>query len=613
MLIVAAPMLFTNSGFALDFTNHLWLTWVQGKAFTQLGHPTYFFNSNEAGLFYPYFAFYGGTLYAVTGVLGELLGGHPIASYLAVTTLGIAGAYGGTLWLGRQLGLGRWLSHAPALVVITSAYYVSDLYGRGAWTELMATSAIAPMLASAVHLTRSTRWRPGPVLVFIASTVVFTGSHNITLLWGTTVVGAALVILWLALGRPTKLPLRRLAMVAGLGLACLSISAWFLVPDISYAKDVRAHLETALGEEGYASYRAYIKPILAFDPPSVLFNPLRHVPKESTVPALFVQIPDWFLIWALLAGVMLLWRPGMASAPLRSPSRHARARRPARRAAEGAAAGKQPAHSARAPTIRRATLQRAWLSFAGLLAVLLLMIMVSSFWNAVPFPFTAIQFPFRLGSYVSYAIAALVLIGALAMQMATGNERLAGPMRRLRMGLLVVCAVSLGLCLWQEWVPNTLYPTSYKQRTGAIGSVNKLPHSWYDQGSFNDDQAPVVQARSTLLFSPSKVHGDRLSTTVDPPPGTAPIQTNITGGAYLVHVSGLEQVGRNEFGYAVLRRPRNNSSGPVHVVIETNRSARIVFGWVLSLLGCLTALAVLAWTTWTSLRQRYTSGSQTSG
>src|ERR1700684_4259907 len=40
VLLVAAPMLFTKSGFAVDFTNHLWLTWVAGKALAQAGHPS---------------------------------------------------------------------------------------------------------------------------------------------------------------------------------------------------------------------------------------------------------------------------------------------------------------------------------------------------------------------------------------------------------------------------------------------------------------------------------------------------------------------------------------------------------------------------------------------
>jgi hypothetical protein len=613
VLMVAAPLLFTNSGFALDFTNHLWLSWIAGKAFIQLGHPTYFVNTSNTGVFYPHFAFYGGTLYVITGVLGELMGGHPILSYVLITTLAIAGAYGGMLWLGRQLGLSRWLSHMPALVVITSAYFVSDLYGRGAWTEVVATSAIPPMLASALHLTRAPRWQPLPVLAFIASTVIFTGSHNITLLCGTTAIAVSLGVLWIAMGRPRNLPYRRLGAVLALGFVSLLVSAWFLIPNLSYAKDVRASLETALGSEGYASYRAYIAPILVFDPPGVLFNPLRSVPKGSTVPALYVQIPEWFLIWALLAGWLLLLRPPSSrAAPRRGPPDRARRRSGGR--ARAAAAARGPSQSASASSVTRTALLRAWIAFAALLASLLLMIMINKFWTIVPFPYAALQFPFRLNTYVFYMVSALVLIGALALQRASANGLMVRTTKRLRVGLIVVCAISIALCIWQEWVPNTLYTQSYKQRGASLSSVNTAPHSWYDTGSFNDSKSPLVPVspNRVLVFNPQQVHGDRFSGWVNVPPGMEPIQTNIAGGPYLVHISGLTRVGDNETGFAVVRRSKNGS-GPVHVVIETNHSARIVFGWVLSILATVIILVVLAWTSWASFRdRRFSSSAQAS-
>jgi hypothetical protein len=121
VLIVAAPMLFTNSGFAVDFTNHLWLTWAAGKALAQAGHPSYFLNAFGVGVFYPWFAFYGGTLYTIVGATSELLGDHAIVAYVGVTTLAIAGTYLSIVWLGRELGLRSWVSHAPALAVVTSA------------------------------------------------------------------------------------------------------------------------------------------------------------------------------------------------------------------------------------------------------------------------------------------------------------------------------------------------------------------------------------------------------------------------------------------------------------------------------------------------------------
>ncbi|HXB63538.1 MAG TPA: hypothetical protein VNV42_01560 [Solirubrobacteraceae bacterium] len=569
VVLVTAPMLFTSSGFAVDFTNHLWLTWAAGHALVQAGHPSYFLNATRVGVFYPWFAFYGGTLYMAVGGISELLGGHPILAYVGVTTLAVAGTYGGMVWLSRELGLRGWLSHAPGLVIVTSAYYITNLYGRGAWTEFMATAVIAPLLASGVHLARVARWRPGPILVFVVSMVLFSGSHNITLLWGTTVALLAALILWVALGRRRRLPVRRLAMVAGLAMLAVLVNAWYLVPDIGYAADVRAH-----------AYALAVAGASFFDTPGVLLDPLRMVPGESTTPALYVQVPVWFLAWALIAGGVLLWV----------------------RAARG-------------------VLRRAWLGVLILICLLLGMLMFTPLWSVMPFPFDEIQFPYRLGSYISYAIAALVLVGALALQDAAHTDEspryasarsrarassLRRSMARLRIGLAGVCAVSVALCVWQQWVPNTLFREwSYDNRSEALVSVNHTPRTWYDPGSYNDNTAPVIHvaAGRTVNLDPSEVHGDRFAAWVRLPPGMAPILTNIAGGSYIVHISGLRRLGRNPYGYTVVRRERPGS-GPVHVVVQTSSSAVLKAGWALSVLALVAILAILAWSCVQSLAAR---------
>lgn len=544
VLVVAAPLWFTDSGFAIDFTNHLWLSWVAGKELVRGGLPSYFLNTSGLGVFYPEFAFYGGPLYMVTGGLGELLGGYPVLAYVGVTTVAIAGAYGGMLWLSRQLGVRGWLAHAPALTVITSAYYVTDLYGRGAWPELMATSAMAPLLASCVCLVRARPWRPTPVLILVVSAVIFSGSHNITLLWGTTVMAVGLVVVWLALGAPRTLPYRRLAAVVGLGVSSALVNAWFLFPDLAYAGKVAVSKDTAI-RWAYTSY---------LNTPATLLDPLRDVPAQSSTPAMFVQIPDWFLAWALAAGALLLWR------------RRADAR-----------------------------LRRAWVAVAALIASLLAMIMLAPFWTIVPFPFDEIQFPYRLGTYVYYAVAGLVLVGALALQ--RNSAAVTAPRRtgRLRAMLVVVAAISIGLCVWQEWVPNTLFYSSYQNRDEVLGSVNELPNSWYDHGAFEDVSAPYVTVppERTLVVEPDLVHGDRFAAWMNVPPGPAPIWTNLTGGAYLVHIAGLERVGRGTFGGAVVRRP-HGGSGPVHVVIETAHTAPIELGGLMSVLAVILIAGVVA-------------------
>jgi len=546
-LLVAAPLLFTSSGFGIDFTNHLWLNWVEGTGLAQAGHPTYFLNARGIGVFYPFFAFYGGTLYAIVGGISDLLGDQPIAAYVAVTTLAVAGSYGGMIWLGREMGVRGPAIHASALAVVTSAYYITNLYGRGAWTEFIAVAVIAPLVASGVHLARARSWRPWPVLVFVGCAVLFSGSHNITLVWGTTFMAFAAVVVWLALGAPRRLPMRRLAMLAGLALASVAVNAWYLVPDISYAKDVAAHLE--IPRSGAA--------VTFFDTPQLLFDPLRKVPAESTTPALFVQIPVWFLAWSLVAGAVLMWRRGSCK-----------------------------------------RLRRVWLGATILLAVLLCMIMITPIWSAVPFPFDEIQFPYRLGSYVFYTISGLVLVSALAMQRAASMDEPGPAIAWLRRALAVVCAISVGLCVWQQWVPTTLFAEdSYTNRAEALISVNLPPRTWYDPTSYTDVQAPVIPAPAgrILVISPDTVRGDRFAAWLNVPPGPAPIQTNVAGGGYLVHISGLRRVGRSPAGLTVVRR-EGAGSGPVHVVLEATHSATIVLGWALSILGCAVILVVLAWT-----------------
>ncbi|HLM86961.1 MAG TPA: hypothetical protein VK272_12310 [Solirubrobacteraceae bacterium] len=547
VLLVAAPLLFTSSGFALDFTNHLWLSWVEGTGLAQAGHPSYFLHARGIGVFYPFFAFYGGSLYAIVGGISDLIGGHPVAAYVGMTTLAISGTYGGMVWLGRELGLRGLMIHAPALAVVTSAYYITNLYGRGAWTEFMAVAAIAPLLASGVHLVRAPAWRGGPVVVFVASAIVFSGSHNITLLWGTTVAAFAGVVLWLALGAPRRLPIRRLAMLGGLTLASLAANAWFLLPDISYSKDVAAHLEVAPNGAG----------VSFFDTPGLLFDPLRQVPAASTTPALFVQVPVWFLAWGLLAGGVLMWRRRDSSELLR----------------------------------------RAWVGVVVLLAVILGMIMITPIWKAIPFPYDEIQFPYRLGSYAFYAVGGLVLAGALALQQAAGSSRSRRTVAWLRGALAVVCAISVALCVWQQWVPNTLFPSSYTNRWNVLRSVSTAPRTWYDPIAYTDVQAPIVTvpAGRVLVIPPESVRGDRFASWMNVPAGPAPILTNIAGGSYVAHISGVQRVGRSPYGMTVVRR-EGGGSGPVHVVVETTHSATIVLGRVLSISGCAAILAVLAWT-----------------
>src|SRR5207253_8727320 len=123
-----------------------------------------------------------------------------------------------------------------AIVFVTSAYCVTNLYGRGAWEEFIAVSALPLVLAASLRLVRG-RLSFWPVACLVAASAVFAGSHNITLLWGSTVAVLALAVYWLLSGRSRELPWRRMLAVAGLIALGVGLNGWFLLPDLRYGYD----------------------------------------------------------------------------------------------------------------------------------------------------------------------------------------------------------------------------------------------------------------------------------------------------------------------------------------------------------------------------------------
>jgi hypothetical protein len=356
-------------------------------------------------------------------------------------------------------------------------------------------------------------------------------------------------------GAPRRLPYRRLAMLGGLGLMGALINAWYLLPDVTFAGQVAvAHAEP--------TSTAVWRMSKAFNAPDILLYPFRRVPSQSTTPALYVQAPDWFIVWGLLATALLL--------------RHA--------------------------AVSRA-LRRVWMSVIVILVAILGMIMLELFWGFVYYPFSEIIIPYRLGTYVFYATAGLVLIAALALQRVAARGGSQRRVRGLWAALAGVAGVSICLCVWQLWVPNTRFGESYANRSGALTSATTMPASWYAIGDYSDWQVrlAVAPANRQLLIPPGAVQGDRFDAWMNLPAGSQPIQTNIAGGSYIVHIGGLRVVGRTREDLAVVKRI-GGGSGPVHVVVETTPSAAVELGRTISSVALLATLAVLAYA---ALRPRW--------
>jgi hypothetical protein len=300
-----------------------------------------------------------------------------------------------------------------------------------------------------------------------------------------------------------------------------------------------------------------------------VFDPLRSVPPRAALPAFFVQAPDWFLLWVIATGGLIWWRA--------------------------------PAH-----------IIRVGVGLALLLAALFALIMVGPLWDAIHF-LQIVQFPYRLNTYVALGAAALVLVGILAVEGQAASRIRTG----LAGALVGAIAISIGLCVWQLWVPDThgtsahfsgplanfSGASSYANRNNALRSIHRLPRSFFAYHDYNDVSQPVVSTRHrSLRIDPARIDGNRVTVTVYPPAGRAPFATNIAGGPYAVSVSGgIVPVGRTAQGYTVARRTDPDSRGPVTVTISA-AGGLVSVGRVVSLVAVTLLIMFLVRAVW--LRRR---------
>ncbi len=549
VVLIASPMLLTSDGFAPDLTNNIWLGWVNSHELRHSLAPPLFVNTAQPGIFNPIFVFYGGPLFFVCGVLTRWFGGNVFAAFDVLTMLGIAMAYGGWLWLGHLCGLRGLLAHVPPLVTVTGAYYVTELYARGDWAEFMALSAVPLLCASGASLLQERHWRFGPTLAFVVATVVFSGSHNVTLLWVMPLIAITSGLL-LASSRPAWLSRRRVVEVLALFAVGVTVNAWALTSVLLYG-----------GKSPIAGSPALSTRF--FDTPRVLFDPLRYAPPQSTTPRLFVQLPVWFLAWAVVAALWM-WRR-------RTPSFSA----------------------------------RAWIAVAGVMSALVALILTGAVLR-LPKPFSEIQFPYRVVGYVLLLSTVLLVVTLRGVQ--DEMARHAHGRTLVTAGLALAVAVSLGLTVWQLWIPKSRSTLALTDRFAATQSLRAPPASWYAVTDYGPGTGRIITVPSDRLvqIDPGlvSVSGSTLHATLSLPPGLAPIGTNIVGGPELVRIGGaIRRVGRTADGLAVVAR-RRPGSRPVRVGITTASSAGLRWGRRLSLAAVVTLGVLMVGLASKELRRR---------
>lgn len=539
ILALIAPMVLTGRTFGIDWSGHLWLVEMQARNITALGRPSLFIQSGPSA-FYPWYAFYGGTLYSIAGGLSVLSGVHSTAAYIACYALAFAMSYSGFWWLAHQAGLRGWSAHLAPLLFVTSAYFLTDAYARGAWPETMAVSSIPLVVAAGGSLLRGQRLRPWPVLVFLGAATVMTGSHNITLLL-SVIFFTLLVLIALVAGVDLRsLPQRRVLSIVGLLALAVGINMWFLLPDLAYGT------RTYIGSHPSPPNL----PALTLD---LVLSPLRvsllgTSSQLGRTPTFDTQLPTLALLWALVA----LWvsRRGLG--------------RGARRFAIGVGV---------------------------LLAVLITLIVWQGVWPNLPRLLWNIQFPYRLESYATFCVLALVLVALSHLRPGRSRRVLLG-------GLLAIVAIECGQGLHQIWAT----PSAVSSRA----QIHTLGPSWWThfvsagEGVFGNEFSdfserevkPTIGGTSIEVPARGPVKRGYAVSFVSPGPGT--IATNVEAASYMVSVSGARPAGRIEDGSMVVRLD-TPAGKPARVAFYPAASWPMRVGRDLTLFSLAVVLALLTW------------------
>jgi hypothetical protein len=476
----AWPIVFSNATFNEAWLEHLWYMWHQSIAIREHHTPGLFLDYS-GGVFYPLYAFYGGTLYALVGTLSLLLGNAPLDTYILTYLLGFAAAYGGFYWTCRIFGVQGWVAHVPGLVFVTSAGYLSIIYALGDWPEFLATSMMPLMVAGGVSVLRASRLRLGPAIALTSSSVVFFGSHLLTLIWGSTSLAVVAVALLVCVpGVRARMTGAGVLRVAALVVPALLLSAWFLVPTAAY----ESHTVIA---SSYVHSRVLLRE--AMSPVAVrnLFTFSRPPISTYVFP---LALPILAVAWVLASIPLFAW------------------------------AG------------RRGTWMRALLVIAAATAALGVVMTHAGLILALPRPYAALQYSFRLESFVLLGISA-AMIPVLVM------ARDAGPrLRRWTWLLAPIATASIIGAL--EQADGHLQGYS---RSTALASFQAPPSERFS-ADYLDERLRIDDAPLPLVEFPlATVAIDGRAAMVVQLPRDRLVATNIRSGPDFVRVTGAKVVG----------------------------------------------------------------------
>jgi hypothetical protein len=534
VLAVSWPLLVGFDDPPWDWWPHLWYSWHQGGAIKAGGLPSLFAH-DDTSVFDAHFAFYGGTLYAIAGALSVVLG--ITVAYTSMHLLAFAAALGGFFWLARMAGLGRWWSLVPGALFISSPYVLGLTYARGGWPELTAVCVMPLLVASAVSVLRAPALRAWPAVALAVSGVVFFGSHNITLLWGGTVLALLAAALLLAVPVTRRLVTRAgLLRLAVILVPAALVNAWFLVPDVVYQSHTYVGARPGDWEHTLHMFSVLVSSDRLFS--------LGRGTANVAVPSFALQLPLPALAWVVAALVVV--RPRLAS-----------------------------------PWTRLVVI---------LLAVTALLVVVMThvgLITALPKPFAFIQFSFRIESYILLGAVGAVLAALVLVRGAASPSR-----RRWAWAIVPIVAVSLVQAAGQadmhrgERANRPAWQSDPGYLTGdAVPGAE-------DYVGWNLPKMTVGADAPRVAFPAGDAERGGTTTVVaDAQPGEL-LATNASALPDLVEIDGARFAGVDQTLHNVIRVDRSATPGAARITLRAAHPWPVVVGRILSLAGLLAFAAL---------------------
>jgi hypothetical protein len=493
LALLALPFVLRQNTW-FEWENVLWLLQLQTEHVRAHGLPSWFIHAPDQ-VFYPHHVFYAGPLLAVLAYPSLVFGAWPVLA--ATCAASFAALSAGASWAARALGVPDGLALAPGVLLATTPFVVSDLYGRGAVTELVALAGVAVALGGACAVLAGRRGR-APTAGVMGGTALIAGSHNLTLAISVVLALPVLAVIVGVLAVPGGEARLRLAHVAVAALTGAALCGAFLVPNLWLGPDTFV-TSGSLNRRFLESYHDAVTPDVVFDPlgrgtPSLRGSDVRT---QTAVTA---------AIWVVVVAVGALAR-------------------------------------------RRTSRRTAWsvLALAGTAAVLTTAIARPAWWLELPSALWTIQFTFRLVPYLALVIVLALVV--LLREAAVASRRWVRATLAVAVGWQVVTA-TVQVVTAEARGPVRARPADVEP---AVVPVSFADPGYAQAYQFRLDRGTPVARPPAAVRAPVRRDPppDVVAIGGAEAPGTR-LATNIVASP-LVRVDGdARVVGRDRDGFAVL-------------------------------------------------------------